>query len=47
MARAIRKHLGDFLAVLALFVLAIGIGGYILSQQAPAFPVHRGRSRSR
>ena len=38
MARAIRKHLGDFLAVLALFVLAIGIGGYILSQERLRFP---------
>jgi phospholipid/cholesterol/gamma-HCH transport system substrate-binding protein len=38
-ARAIRKHLGDFLAVLALFVLAIGIGGYILHQERLRFPV--------
>ena len=36
---AIRKHLGDFLAVLALFVLAIGIGGYILSQERLRFPI--------
>jgi phospholipid/cholesterol/gamma-HCH transport system substrate-binding protein len=38
MTSAIRKHLGDFIAVLALFVLAIGIGGYILSQQRLRFP---------
>jgi phospholipid/cholesterol/gamma-HCH transport system substrate-binding protein len=37
--RAIRKHLGDFLAVLGLFILAIGIGTYILSQERLRFPV--------
>ena len=26
MRRAIRKHLGDFLAIVALFVVALGIG---------------------
>ena len=36
---AIRKHLGDFLAVLALFVLALGVGGYILTQQRLRFPL--------
>jgi phospholipid/cholesterol/gamma-HCH transport system substrate-binding protein len=36
--RAIRKHLGDFVAILALFVLALGIGGYILSNQRLRFP---------
>jgi len=36
---AIRKHLGDFLAIVALFVLAIGIGGYILAQQRLQFPL--------
>jgi phospholipid/cholesterol/gamma-HCH transport system substrate-binding protein len=36
---AIRKHLGDFLAILALFILALGIAGYILSQQRLKFPV--------
>jgi phospholipid/cholesterol/gamma-HCH transport system substrate-binding protein len=35
---AIRKHLGDFLAILALFVLAIAISGYILHQERLAFP---------
>ena len=39
MTRAIRKHLGDFIAVLALFVLALGIGGYILSNQRLRFPL--------
>jgi phospholipid/cholesterol/gamma-HCH transport system substrate-binding protein len=38
-ASAIRKHLGDFLAVLALFVLGIGVGGYILSQERLRFPI--------
>jgi phospholipid/cholesterol/gamma-HCH transport system substrate-binding protein len=36
---AIRKHLGDFLALVALLVLALGIGGYILSQQRVRFPL--------
>jgi phospholipid/cholesterol/gamma-HCH transport system substrate-binding protein len=36
---AIRKHLGDFLAIVALFILALGIGGYILSQQRLTFPL--------
>ena len=35
---AIRKHLGDFIAVIALFLLALGIGGYILTQQRLRFP---------
>ena len=38
MRRAILKHRGDFLALVALFVVAIGIGGYILSQQRLRFP---------
>ena len=38
MTRAIRKHFGDFVAVLALFVLALGIGAYILSHQRLRFP---------
>ena len=33
MKRAIRKHLRDFLALLFLLVLALGVGGYILSNQ--------------
>jgi len=36
---AIRKHLGDFLAVLALFVLAVGTAAYVLSQQRVRFPL--------
>ncbi|MDQ4048968.1 MAG: MCE family protein, partial [Actinomycetota bacterium] len=39
MRRAIRKHLGDFIAIVALFVLAMGIGGYILSEQRMRFPL--------
>ncbi len=38
MRKAIGKHLGDFVAILALVVLATGIGGYILSQQRLRFP---------
>jgi phospholipid/cholesterol/gamma-HCH transport system substrate-binding protein len=30
---AIRKHLGDFVALLALFLIAIGISGYIIANQ--------------
>src|SRR4051794_2829854 len=39
MRTAIRKHLGDFLAIVALFILALGIGGYILSPQRLTFPL--------
>jgi phospholipid/cholesterol/gamma-HCH transport system substrate-binding protein len=43
MARAIRKHLPDFLAIIVLFVIAAGVGGYILSNQRfylpPSVPV--------
>jgi phospholipid/cholesterol/gamma-HCH transport system substrate-binding protein len=39
MTTAIRKHLGDFLAIVALFILALGIAGYILSQQRLTFPL--------
>ena len=39
MKSAIRKHLGDFLAILALFLIAVGVGGYILSQQRLRFPL--------
>jgi phospholipid/cholesterol/gamma-HCH transport system substrate-binding protein len=38
MTTAIRKHLVDFLAVVALFALAIGIAAYILSQERLRFP---------
>src|SRR3954453_15239901 len=39
MRTAIRKHLGDFLAIVALFIFALGIAGYILSQQRLTFPL--------
>lgn len=39
MRRAIGAHLRDFVAVLGLFVIAIGVGGYILSQQRLRFPL--------
>jgi phospholipid/cholesterol/gamma-HCH transport system substrate-binding protein len=39
MRRAIGAHLRDFMAVLGLFVLAAGVGGYILSQQRLRFPL--------
>ena len=39
MKSAIRKHLGDFLAILALFLIAVGVGGYILHQQRLLFPL--------
>ena len=39
MKRAIKAHLVDFLAVVGLLVLAVAIGGYILSQQRLRFPL--------
>jgi len=36
---AIRKHLADFLAVVALFVLGAGVATYILSNQRLRFPL--------
>ena len=36
---AVRKHLREVLALLALCVLALGISGYILSQQRLRFPL--------
>jgi phospholipid/cholesterol/gamma-HCH transport system substrate-binding protein len=39
MKRAIRDHLRDFVAIIALILLAAGIGGYILSQQRLRFPL--------
>jgi phospholipid/cholesterol/gamma-HCH transport system substrate-binding protein len=38
MKRAIRAHLRDFLAVLGLLVIGIGVGAYILTQQRLRFP---------
>jgi phospholipid/cholesterol/gamma-HCH transport system substrate-binding protein len=39
MTTAIRKHLADFLAIVALFVLAIATSAYILSQERLRFPL--------
>ena len=39
MTRAIRKHLRDFAALVGITALAIGIGGYILSEQRLRFPL--------
>jgi phospholipid/cholesterol/gamma-HCH transport system substrate-binding protein len=36
---AIRKHLGDFLAILALFVMACGVAGFLLTKQRLRFPL--------
>ena len=33
MKTAIRKHLGDFIALVTLFVIALGVGGYIVANQ--------------
>ena len=38
MTTAIRKHVRDFLAVIALFVLALGTAAYILSNERLRFP---------
>ena len=38
MRNAIRNHLSDFLAILALIVVAAGVGGYILSNQRLYLP---------
>ena len=39
MRRAIAKHRRDFLAVLAVVLLALGIGAYLLHQQRVRFPL--------
>ena len=39
MRTAIRKHLGDFIALMLLFVIAVAVGGYILEQQRLRFPL--------
>lgn len=39
MKHAISKHMRDFVAIIALLAIAIGVGGYILSQQRLRFPV--------
>src|SRR5687768_2930172 len=38
MMTAIRKRAGDFAAIVVLFVIAVGVGGYILSNQRLRFP---------
>ena len=38
MKKAIKDHLGDFIAIAALIVLALGIGGYVLTNQRLRFP---------
>ena len=39
MRTAIRKNLADFLAILGVVVLGIGVGAYILSNQRLRFPL--------
>ena len=39
MTSAIRKHMADFLAVIALVVLGAGVAAYILSNQRLRFPL--------
>jgi phospholipid/cholesterol/gamma-HCH transport system substrate-binding protein len=39
MKRAIKNHLGDFLAILVLLILAIAISGYVLSKERLRFPL--------
>ncbi|HEV2723873.1 MAG TPA: MlaD family protein [Thermoleophilaceae bacterium] len=39
MRRAIRKHLTDFLLIAGMFVLGLGVAGYILSNQRLRFPL--------
>jgi len=36
---AMRKHLGDLIAVIVLFVIALGVAGYILENQRLRFPL--------
>lgn len=38
MSRAIRAHLGDFIAIIVLFAIAIGTTGYILHNERLRFP---------
>src|SRR5919198_6614874 len=39
MRSAIRKHMGDFVAMLALCGIAIGVAGYVLSHERLRFPL--------
>ena len=36
---AIRKHIGDFAALIVLFAIGIGVGAYILANQRLRFPI--------
>jgi uncharacterized membrane protein YczE len=38
---AIRKHLGDFIALLVIFLVAIGVSAYIIANQdaRPRIPI--------
>lgn len=38
MKKTLKDHLGDFVAILALVLLAVGVGGYVLSNQRLRFP---------
>ncbi len=38
MKRAIKKHLRDFVAIISMVVLAVGVGGYILVKQGQNLP---------
>ena len=38
MKTAIQKHLGDFIAIIALFILALAVSGYILTQERLRLP---------
>jgi len=39
MRTAVRKHLRDFVALLAMFAVGIGVGGYLLANQRLRFPI--------
>ena len=39
MKKAVKDHWRDFAALIALFAISIGVGGYILSQQRLRFPL--------
>ncbi|HEV3001425.1 MAG TPA: MlaD family protein [Solirubrobacteraceae bacterium] len=39
MRKAIRDHARDFAAIIVLAVIAVGVGGYILTQQRMRFPI--------
>ena len=39
MRTAIRKHLGDFIALSLLFAVALGAAGYMLAHQRLRFPL--------